>query len=140
LPEVWAVFALALASWAALTWVRLKRFLHILQLEEYFTRPYVRWLTANPGRYLRSQVAGLILTAVLAPLLLLFDLSTGAEIALLVGWGVIGAVALLLTLRTSRVARKPLVMTARARRGLAAALRRSLPGCGSVIGRVLPRA
>jgi UDP-N-acetylmuramoyl-tripeptide--D-alanyl-D-alanine ligase len=121
LPEVWAAFAVAFVPWAALTWLRLKRFLHILQLEEYFTRPLLRWLAANPGRYLPSQTTALILTAVLAALFLLFDLSAAVEIALLVGWGVVGGVALYLMLRTSRVARKPLVMTARARRGLAAA-------------------
>jgi UDP-N-acetylmuramoyl-tripeptide--D-alanyl-D-alanine ligase len=121
LPEVWAAFAVALVPWAALTWVRLKRFLHLLQLEEYFTRPFQRWLTANPGRYLPSQVTGLLTTLALAALLLLFDLSVVAEAALLAAWGVIGAVAFYLTLRTTRVARKPLVMTTRARRLLLAA-------------------
>jgi UDP-N-acetylmuramoyl-tripeptide--D-alanyl-D-alanine ligase len=121
LSEVWAAFAVALVPWAALTWLRLKLFLHILQLEEYFTRPFLRWLAANPGRYLPSQTTAVIPTAGLAALLLLFDLAAGGAIVVLAVWGAIGAVALYLTLRTTRVARKPLVMTTRARRLLVAA-------------------
>jgi UDP-N-acetylmuramoyl-tripeptide--D-alanyl-D-alanine ligase len=121
LSEVWAAFSLALLPSAALTWVRLKRFLHILQLEEYFTRPFMRWLATNPGRYLPSQGTALILTAVLAALFLLFDFAAGGAIVVLAVWGVVGGVALYLMLRTSRVARKPLIMTTRARRLLVAA-------------------
>jgi UDP-N-acetylmuramoyl-tripeptide--D-alanyl-D-alanine ligase len=116
LSEVWLAFAVALVPWAAQSWVRLKRFLHILQLEEYFTRPYLGWLAANPGRYLPSQTTGILITLVFAALFLLINSAPLAEIVLLAVWGFAGGLFLYDTLRNARVARKPLVMTARARR------------------------
>ena len=108
MSELWAAFAIALLPWSLLLRIRTRRFLHILQLEEYLTREYLRWLSTHYGRYLRAPhavaVLGLAASLLVAPGIWLLVWS-GFGVALLVDPG-------------SRQAalKKPLVMTARARR------------------------
>jgi UDP-N-acetylmuramoyl-tripeptide--D-alanyl-D-alanine ligase len=118
---VWVVFGLALVPWAALTFVRLKRFLHILQLEEYLTPQYFRWAWHNRGRYLRLSYLALAVGG-LAIALGLLSFGNDAVAAVGAGAWLVAAVAVLGTqYRSTTIAKKPLVLTARARRILLAA-------------------
>jgi UDP-N-acetylmuramoyl-tripeptide--D-alanyl-D-alanine ligase len=113
MPEyAWVAFWVGTGVWAALTFLRLKAFLHILQLEEYFTRPYFHWLATNYDRYLRTM-PGAAAGPALAYLLLTMD---DIELVGLAVWAVVG-VGLAVT-RPRHKAKKPLVMTARAKRVL----------------------
>jgi len=113
MPEfAWIAFWVGTGIWAVLTFLRLKAFLHILQLEEYFTRSYVHWLSANCDRYLRTM-PGAAAGPALAYLLLTMD---DIELVGLAVWAIVGA-GLAVT-RPRHKAKKPLVMTARAKRVL----------------------
>ena len=114
MTEAWVAFGVALAPWAGLTFVRLRRFLHILQLEEYLTPQYLRWLRANPRRYLHGRfIVGVAAAVVVA--VVVTDASVSGLLVL--AWG---ASAAAVWIRGGQ-SRKPLVMTARARRLLIAA-------------------
>ena len=135
MPEfAWIAFWVGTGVWAVLTLLRLKAFLHILQLEEYFTRSYLHWLSTNYDRYLRTM-AGAAAGPALAYLLLTMD---DIELVGLAVWAVVGA-GLLVT-RPRHKAKKPLVMTARANRvlymsaGLWIAAVALATGIGLVIG------
>ena len=113
MPEfAWIAFWVGTGIWAVLTFLRLKAFLHILQLEEYFTRSYVHWLSTNYDRYLRTM-PGAAAGPALAYLLLTMD---DIELVGLAVWAIVGA-GLAVT-RPRHKAKKPLVMTARAKRVL----------------------
>ncbi len=120
MSEVWVAFGVALAPWAVLTFVRLKRFLHILQLEEYLTPQYLRWLRVNAERYLTPPM---VLAGGGVSILAVLGLEAGSDAA---AWGAItawGLVPVLLRLRAPpHRPRKPLVMTSRARRLMVVAL------------------
>src|SRR5687768_1820444 len=117
MPEyAWVAFWVGTGVWAALTCLRLKTFSHILPLEEYFTRPYFHWLATNYDRYLRTM-PGAAAGPALAYLLLTMD---DIEVVGLAIWAVVGA-GLAVT-RPRHKAKKPLVMTARARRVLYASV------------------
>jgi UDP-N-acetylmuramoyl-tripeptide--D-alanyl-D-alanine ligase len=120
MTETWIVFGLALAPWSLLTLLRLRRFLHILQLEEYLTPQYARWLASNPGRYLTLRVVlQLVLgSAFAAALVAAASAEDGFPLDLLgaLFWLGIAAQLLRRQLRLRPRAKKPLVMTARARR------------------------
>ncbi|HEX5140010.1 MAG TPA: UDP-N-acetylmuramoyl-tripeptide--D-alanyl-D-alanine ligase [Dehalococcoidia bacterium] len=111
MAEVWIVYWVGAGIWALLTHGRLRSFLHILQLEEYYTPQYVRWLNNYPDRYLKTMYGAL--TAPLVAALVVASPGVVGAIAL-VGWTLVGAV---IVFRRPRIqAKKPLVMTARARR------------------------
>jgi UDP-N-acetylmuramoyl-tripeptide--D-alanyl-D-alanine ligase len=113
MPEfAWLAFCVGTGIWAVLTFARLKAFLHILQLEEYFTRSYFHWLSTNYDRYLRTM-PGAAAGPALAYLLLTMD---DIELVGLTIWAIVGAG--LLATRPRHKAKKPLVMTARAKRVL----------------------
>jgi UDP-N-acetylmuramoyl-tripeptide--D-alanyl-D-alanine ligase len=115
MPEVWAAFAAGLVAWSALTFIRLRAFLHILQLEEYYTLQFLRWLAANRARYLLPTFLAVGFGgAVAAMLALLLDTTSVVAAAGLLVWGASGA--FLFLKRSRRKAKKPLVMTARAKR------------------------
>ena len=100
--------------WAALTYVRLKRFLHILQLEEYLTPQFLHWLAVSVRRYLSPP---LVLAGGGVSLLLLIALTLDSDRAIwaaITAWG-LTCVSLILRGR-SQQPKKPLVMTSRARR------------------------
>ena len=134
--EAWVVVGAGLAPWGALTVLRLLRFLHILQLEEYLTPQYLWWLQNNPSRYLRlaflaPALAGLAIGIWLAG----FESESVAVVGAAVWLG--AAIAILVTqYRTRRKAKKPLVMTARAWRilAVAVALAGAIVGLGAGIG------
>jgi UDP-N-acetylmuramoyl-tripeptide--D-alanyl-D-alanine ligase len=121
MTEVWVVFGVALVPWAVLTYVRLRRFLHILQLEEYLTPQYLQWLRDHQSRYLRVT----FLVPVVAGLVVGIWLGGFADESLaVVGVGVwlaAGVTVLATQYRSTPRAKKPLVITARARRLLAVA-------------------
>src|SRR5687767_9927155 len=113
MPEfAWVAFGVGTGIWAALIFLRLKAFLHILQLEEYFTRSFVHWLSTNYDRYLRTM-PGAAAGPALAYLLLTMD---DIELVGLAVWAVVGA-GLAVT-RPRHKAKKPLIMTSRASRVL----------------------
>jgi UDP-N-acetylmuramoyl-tripeptide--D-alanyl-D-alanine ligase len=122
--EVWVVFGVALAPWGALTYLRLKRFLHILQLEEYLTPQFGRWLGAHAARYLSSWFVAPVLGGTLLSVLLVItgSIEDGFSNLDLVGavfWLAVGTQQVSLRLRAPPyAAKKPLVMTPRARRPL----------------------
>jgi len=118
--EAWVVFALGLAPWGVLAVLRLRRFLHILQLEEYLTPQYARWLRANLSRY-TWQGPSKPISLFLALYLLAFLNTDGSEIGSII-WGGLGFFIVVVSLRLARPAKKPLVMTARARRVLVVAI------------------
>jgi len=137
--EVWLAFALALPPWAALTFVRLRRFLHIAQLEEYFTGQLLRWLAANPDRYLHAAflmpaLAGTVLAAVLVGVSAFRDALPQLDAAAVLVWGGIGAYQAVIRPREPARARKPLVMTARAKRLLAGAFLLAAALVGAAVG------
>ena len=99
--------------WAAWSLFRLRRLLHILQLEEYESGRFVRWLVSEPRRLAPLGLA------VFAGLLLLAMALTAAGApapvalaALAVLWAGAGVVAL--SRRPASPAKKPLVLTPRA--------------------------
>jgi UDP-N-acetylmuramoyl-tripeptide--D-alanyl-D-alanine ligase len=118
--EAWVVFALGLAPWGVLTVVRLRRFLHILQLEEYLTPQYARWLGANASRYLRLEF---LWPAALGLAFAVIAVAWMSPVNAAIGAGIWAAAAIVLIVRSFEVpkAKKPLVMTARARRMLVVA-------------------
>jgi UDP-N-acetylmuramoyl-tripeptide--D-alanyl-D-alanine ligase len=119
---VWVAFGVALVPWAALTFLRMKRFLHILQLEEYLTPQYFRWARDNRGRYLRVPYLAPVVGG-LAVALGLVGLGSEAVAAVGVVFWFLAAVWVLGTqYRSTPRAKKPLVMTARARRILLVAV------------------
>jgi UDP-N-acetylmuramoyl-tripeptide--D-alanyl-D-alanine ligase len=118
--ELWAAFAVSLAPWGAMTYTRSKRFLHILQLEEYFTLQYWRWLAENWRRYLTPLLAGLGFAISLFATIAVLISSSDADWAIVLAWGAAGA--LLWSKRPVARAKKPLVMTPRATRLLVTGL------------------
>jgi UDP-N-acetylmuramoyl-tripeptide--D-alanyl-D-alanine ligase len=135
MPEyAWLAFGAGVLVWGVLTFLRLRSFLHILQLEEYFTRPYAHWLNTHFDQYLKTM-AGAVAGPVLAYLLLTMD---DVELVGLGVWAVVG-VGLVVT-KPKHKAKKALVMTARARRvllvgmGLWVALAGLATGVGLAIG------
>jgi UDP-N-acetylmuramoyl-tripeptide--D-alanyl-D-alanine ligase len=125
--EVWAVYAVALLPWSALAYLRLKRFLHILQLEEYLTPQYLRWLSERTGAYLRPwfvipAVGGSVIAVIFVLIGSIEDGFSGLDLAGAVLWLLVGAQQLAIRLRDPWQAKKPLVMTARARRILVVAV------------------
>jgi UDP-N-acetylmuramoyl-tripeptide--D-alanyl-D-alanine ligase len=118
MPEVWLLFAIGLAAWSLLLFVRAKRFLHILQLEEYLTREYSHWLRSNYPRYLRWLHAW---TAVAVGCAVVFLLLGRVEVLWVAIWGLHALLSLSMGAKQAK-AKKPLVMTARARRILYASL------------------
>jgi UDP-N-acetylmuramoyl-tripeptide--D-alanyl-D-alanine ligase len=113
MPEAaWVVFWLGVGVWGVLTLARLKSFLHILQLEEYFTRSYAHWLNTNFERYLKTM-AGAAAGPALAYLLITMD---DVELVGLGVWAIVG-VGLIVS-KPRHKPKKPLVMTARASRVL----------------------
>ncbi len=116
MTEAWLVFGVGLAPWGVLTVLRARRFLHILQLEEYLTRQYLWWLQDHPDRYLRlpflvPAVGGLVLGIWLAGFASESVAVVGSAVWLATGLSMLG-----LQYRSGSKAKKPLVMTARARR------------------------
>ena len=113
-PETFLLFG-GLGIWAALFLVRLKGFLHVCQLEEYFTASYVGWLWRHAAQHLH---AGLLLIgplpSALAAVALWTPLPAVGRWVALTAWGIAGLALLLL--RQRRQARKPLAFTARATR------------------------
>ena len=118
MPELWALFSAGLILWFGYLYVRVKRFLHILQLEEYQTREYERWLRSNVSKYIRARHETAVVF--IGGLAVLVAAGVGESTGVFV-WLVI-TLGLLLEPGTRRQAKKPLVLTARARRILAAAL------------------
>ena len=118
MPEVWLAFALGLLAWSVLLYVRTRRFLHILQLEEYLTREYFRWISTNYARYLRPLHAW---TAAAVGMAALFIVLGEVELLWVAIWGLHGLLGLSMGAQHARP-RKPLVVTARARRVLVAAV------------------
>jgi UDP-N-acetylmuramoyl-tripeptide--D-alanyl-D-alanine ligase len=119
MTEVWLAFAVALIPWTVVAFLRLKRFLHILQLEEYLTPEYRRWLDANGRRFLGKNVlAGSFLAVIAGAVVTKQDAGDGAAVGAIVVWGLAAA----LVYRKAPQPRKPLIMTARARRLLAIGL------------------
>jgi UDP-N-acetylmuramoyl-tripeptide--D-alanyl-D-alanine ligase len=114
MTEVWLAFAVALVPWAALTYVRLRRFLHILQLEEYSTLEYLRWLASYPWRYLKLATPLALITVVLA-LTFMTD-NERWPAGMLAVWAFAALISAWTTLMVGRRVRKPLVKTARATR------------------------
>jgi UDP-N-acetylmuramoyl-tripeptide--D-alanyl-D-alanine ligase len=119
--EVWGVFAVALVPWGALTVLRLRRFLHILQLEEYLTPQYGRWLGSNPGRYLSpgfvlQAAGGSVAAAVLVLVGSVEDSFPNLDLVGAVLWLALAGQLLGRRARSRFKAKKPLIMTARARR------------------------
>jgi len=119
--ETWIVFGLALAPWSLLILLRLRRFLHILQLEEYLTPQYSRWLGSHVDRYLALRVvlqvvAGSAFAAALVAAGSAEDGFPNLDLLGAVFWLGIGAQLLRRQLSIRPQAKKPLVMTARARR------------------------
>jgi UDP-N-acetylmuramoyl-tripeptide--D-alanyl-D-alanine ligase len=119
MPELWLAFGAGIVLWLVLLFVRIKRFLHILQLEEYLTREYLHWLSTHYARYLRPLHAW---TALAVATVAVFVLLGKLEAI----WAGIWALHALLSLSLYGMrqvkAKKPLVMTARARRLLIAGL------------------
>jgi UDP-N-acetylmuramoyl-tripeptide--D-alanyl-D-alanine ligase len=109
MSELWLVFALALVPWTALLAIRARRFLHILQLEEYYTREYARWLHSHFSRYLGRRIWPGVAAAVFIALFVATDEVTAGL------WGLLGGLLLALNWQAPK-AKKPFVMTARARR------------------------
>ena len=120
MPELWVAFAISLVPWAAIAYTRSKRFLHILQLEEYFTRQYVRWLGENYRRYLTPLLAGGGLVLTLFAVGVVWFSRSSADWAIVLAWGAAGA--LIWSKRPVARAKKPLVMTQRATRLLLTSL------------------
>jgi UDP-N-acetylmuramoyl-tripeptide--D-alanyl-D-alanine ligase len=125
--ELWVVFAVGLAASGVLLYLRTRRFLHILQLEEYYTREYARWLEKNLGRYLGVPlVVPLAIATGLAVVLVRIDWeseSFGAlDLAGVLLWALTVGRFAWLRANTPHAAKKPLVMTARARRLLIVSL------------------
>jgi UDP-N-acetylmuramoyl-tripeptide--D-alanyl-D-alanine ligase len=116
MTDVWVAFGVALAPWAALTYVRLRRFLHILQLEEYLTPQYLHWLRSNPRRYLAPvfSVVGLAISIASAAFLVAGLGEYAWAVPLL--WGYFPVVLRIRGWLARPTPRKPLVMTSRARR------------------------
>jgi UDP-N-acetylmuramoyl-tripeptide--D-alanyl-D-alanine ligase len=112
MPELWIAFAVALAAWGYLTYVRSKSFLHILQLEEYFTEQYLRWLKSNTARYLTGKHVWALVYAVLT-IVAVLSMNYWTAVLTTILWGL--SMYVLLRIRRSNP-KKPLVMTARARR------------------------
>ncbi|MBI2911034.1 MAG: UDP-N-acetylmuramoyl-tripeptide--D-alanyl-D-alanine ligase, partial [Chloroflexi bacterium] len=109
-----------LAIWATLYLVRLRGFLHICQLEEYFTAAYAAWLWRHPSRHLHARLLLVgVLPAVVAAAAIWTPIPTEGRSAFVTVWGLAGSA--LLVLRQRRTARKALTFTARARRLYAAA-------------------
>src|SRR5690606_23663674 len=144
--DAWIVFFVALVPWAALLLVRTERFLHILQLEEYYTAQYWRWLAGHAGQYLSPRMAGPLAVAALIAALLVVVAPSGSEtfssldIAGVLLWSLTMARLAWLRLRETYKPKKPLVMTARARRifvtslALAIVLTALAVGLGLLIG------
>ncbi len=134
MTEAWVVFGAGLAPWGALAVLRSLRFLHILQLEEYLTLPYLWWLQDNRSRYLRlaflaPAVAGLAFGIWLA--------GFAAESVAVVGsavWLAAAVVILATQYRTNQKAKKPLGMTARAWRLLLVELSLGAAIVGAAVG------
>lgn len=121
MTETWVAFGLALAPWGLLTLLRMRRFLHILQLEEYLTPQYARWLASNPARYLALRVVlqlalGSAFAAALVAAGSAEDGFPNLDLLGAVFWLGIAAQLLRRQLQLRPQAKKPLVMTARARR------------------------
>lgn len=125
-----AIVAACGLPWAAYSLLRLRRMLHILQLEEYETGRFAHWLRAESGRLLPRDPRLLLgLTLALALIAALATLAAGGQApatvswiaaALAGGWAVAGALAFRSTPRAE--AKKPLVMTPKALVVLAGAL------------------
>lgn len=114
--------AVALLGWAPFWFVRLRRNLHILQLEEYEARRFLRWwrrdLTRSIGAPTLLAMAALLTLAALLAVGLPEPIGAVAA----AGWGALFAVRFARRPRTAQ--KKPLVWTARAKRlaGLTTAL------------------
>jgi UDP-N-acetylmuramoyl-tripeptide--D-alanyl-D-alanine ligase len=114
--------AVALVGWAPFWFTHLRRQLHILQLEEYDARRFLRWWRRE-GRQSIGTPTRLAMVALLALALLpavgVPDLIGAGAAA---GWGALFALRFVRRPRTAE--KKPLVWTARAKRlvGLATAL------------------
>lgn len=110
-------FAIGIAAWSYLTYLRARSFLHILQLEEYLTREYLHWLSTNTDRYTQTmQSAALMPLAVV----MVLTMSTSVAALFVVAWAIIAVETAVR--RPKLKAKKPLVMTARARRLLVVGL------------------
>jgi len=107
--------AVGVIAWDLLLAVRTKAFLHIFQLEEYLTSSFGYWLSHNRSKYLgRSFITlGGGATVLSAALLWSDGPRWEAEASLLI---FASAGIILFFTRQKRAARKPLVLTARARR------------------------
>lgn len=120
LPEVFLLLG-GLGAWTALFLGRLKRFLHICQLEEYFTAAYAAWLWRHPTRHFHARLLLIgVLPTALAAVALWTPVPVEGRLGAVTAWGIAGFVLLLL--RQRRTARKPLAFTARARRLYAATI------------------
>ena len=135
MPEVWLLLAIGLIAWSVLLYVRTKRFLHILQLEEYLTREYSHWLATNYARYLRLLHAW---TAVAVACAVVFIVIGRVEVLWVAIWGLHALLSLSIGGQQAK-AKKPLVMTARAKRifyaalGLAAVVVALFTGLGLIV-------
>src|SRR5258708_3050267 len=118
-----AVTALFVAAWARPYSVDGLRALHLLQLEEYQTRRYWRWLATNLGLTFDAWMVGsaALVLVVLLVLRRYGAISMAAIGAIVGGWQTFW--------RTIPEAKKPLVLTARARRLLG-----GWAGCAIAIG------
>jgi UDP-N-acetylmuramoyl-tripeptide--D-alanyl-D-alanine ligase len=118
-----AVTALFVAAWTRPYAVDGLRALHLLQLEEYQTGRYWRWLAANPGLTFDAWMVGSAALVLVVSLVLPAYAATSMTAigAIVGGWQTFW--------RTSPEAKKPLVLTARARRLLG-----GWAGCAIVIG------
>ena len=119
MPELWAASLVALGAWSYFLFVRTRRFLHILQLEEYYTRSYLQWLHHHFDRYLRPRHA---LTALMTAILVTRVIGDGLFLVASSGllWVLFAPSGVFDTAQAKPV--KPLVMTARARRILVTSL------------------
>ncbi len=136
MTEAWVVFGVGLGAWGVLAVLRLRRLLHILQLEEYVTLQFLWWLKDNSSRYLglwflAPAVAGLALGIWLAG----FESESWAVVGV-AAWLAAAIVILATQYRVQPRAKKPLVLTTRAWRILvvAAALAVALVGLGVGFG------
>ncbi len=119
----WLLVA-ALASslpWAALSLLRLYRMLHILQLEEYESPRFARWLAAEPRRLAPLRLLGVVgLLVALAGAVALGVPEGPAFAGLALAWAALGVVALVRQPR--QPAKKPLKLTPKALVVLAGAI------------------
>ena len=104
--EVWAALALALIPWACVVAYRARRFLHILQLEEYLSPSFLRWLGAQRSRYIHPRI---VFASALATACAIVIDDIGLALTILVAGG-------LAFPNQKWRAKKPLVLTGRAKR------------------------